>query len=80
MKDYICPDCGKPCDAKQCDDGIGPVEFWGAKSFDSRPYTGSDCCEAELEDADAYDDSDRGDFEYDLRKDRELEERYEREG
>jgi hypothetical protein len=47
-KDYICPDCGKPCRAVQCDAGIGPYEYWGVKGFDSRPYTGSDCCEAEL--------------------------------
>ena len=76
MKEYVCPECGKPCDAKQCDDGIGPVEFWGAKSHDSRPYTGSDCCDAELEDANAFDDLDaRADYEYEQRRDRELEER-----
>jgi len=71
-KDYICPECKKPCNAIKCDSGLGTVEFWGAKSTDSHPYTGSDCCEAELEDANAFEDDDRGDYEYDLRKDREL--------
>jgi hypothetical protein len=45
---YICPICNEPCYAKSCDDGIGPYEFWGEKGFDSRPYLGSDCCEADL--------------------------------
>lgn len=71
-----CPECGKECNAIECDDGIGPVEFWGAKSFDSRPYMGSDCCEAELDDVDYPDPADRGDYEYDCRKDREAEEAY----
>lgn len=45
----LCPECHKPCTPIQCDDGIGSYEFWGQKSFDSRPYWGSDCCEAPLE-------------------------------
>ena len=73
MSDIKCPDCGKPCSPKKCDSGLGPIEVWGAKSFDSQPYTGSDCCDAELEDADAWEaDADRGDYEYDQQKDREL--------
>ena len=66
---YICPECGEPCEAIQCDDGLGPIEFWGAKSWDSRPYIGSSCCEAPLDGAEISDDSDRGDYEYDMRKD-----------
>jgi len=69
MKPYICPECHKPCDAKECDDGIGPVEFWGVKSWDSRPYMGSDCCEAELEDIEFQDDGGRADWEYDRMRD-----------
>jgi hypothetical protein len=66
----LCPECKKPCKPKRCDSGIGPYEFWGEKCNQSLPYIGSDCCEAELEDCeDAFDDSDRGDYEYDLRKD-----------
>ena len=67
-KDYECPECGEPCDAKECDAGIGPVEFWGAKSFDSRPYMGSDCCEADLEDVETSFE-DEGDYRYDCIKD-----------
>lgn len=48
--DLKCPECGEPCSPKECDDGLGPIEFWGAKSFDSRPYWGSDCCEADIGD------------------------------
>lgn len=47
---HICPECHCPCEPKSCDSGIGGYEFWGQKCFDSRPYTGSDCCEADLED------------------------------
>ena len=71
---FTCPLCGKPCHPIPCDAGIGPYEFWGAKYNDSRPYMGSDCCEAELEDAPFPDDIDeRADWEYERRKDRRLE-------
>lgn len=50
-KPHICPECGIPCEAKECDDGIGPYEYWGRQGHDSRPYMGSDCCEAQLDDA-----------------------------
>ena len=69
MKPYICPECGEPCDAKPCDDGIGPYEYAGVKGIDSRPYSGSDCCDAELSDANAFEDDGRADYEYDRRKD-----------
>lgn len=75
-KDYVCPDCKQACNAKMCDSGIGPGEAWGAPFNDSQPYIGSDCCDAELEDAvDEFGEEDRGDHEYDERKDRKLEER-----
>ena len=68
----FCPKCGLPCKAVRCDDGVGPIEFWGAKTVDSRPYTGSDCCGAKLDDCDAFDDSDRADYEYDRMRDDKL--------
>lgn len=71
-----CPECGEECEVKECDDGIGPGEAWGAKFNDSRPYMGSDCCEVELDDVDVDPDDGRGDYEYDCRKDREAEEAY----
>jgi len=74
-KEHVCPGCGKPCNAIPCDAGIGPVEFWGAKSFDSRPYVGSDCCEADLGEAEVCLTEDDGDYAYDQMKDREAEER-----
>jgi len=68
-----CPECGEPCEAIKCDSGIGPGEAWGAKFNDSHPYTGSSCCEAELEDCSAWEDEqDRGDYEYDQMKDRRM--------
>ena len=70
--EYKCPQCGKPCEAKECDDGLGPVEFWGAKSYDSHPYMGSDCCEAQLDDVDFPDIDDRADYEYERMKDEKL--------
>lgn len=44
-----CPECGRFCRARECDDGIGPYEFWGQRGNDRRPYLGSSCCEAQLE-------------------------------
>lgn len=79
QKQHECPECGKPCDAIECDDGIGPGEAWGAKFNDTHPYMGSDCCEAPLEDVEFPDDGDRADYEYEQMKDRQLEERWERE-
>ncbi len=43
-----CGACGQPCNIVHCDSGIGQYEFWGSKGFDSHPYLGSDCCNAEL--------------------------------
>lgn len=66
MKAFICPACGELCDAKECDDGAGMTEFCGVPSLDIRLYTGSDCCEAELEGAnlDLNDEGERQDQEY----------------
>lgn len=44
----VCTSCGQNCEPKAYDDGIGPYEYWGQKCFDSRPYIGSDCCEADM--------------------------------
>jgi hypothetical protein len=70
-----CPDCGKECKAIECDSGIGTGEFWGAVFKDSHPYTGSDCCEAELDGEEVGGFEDDGDHAYDEMKDREAEER-----
>lgn len=80
VKKYECPECGKPCDAIECDSGIGPGEAWGAKFVDKDEYMGSDCCEAELEDAEwpEYEDE-RADWLHDQMVDRKLEERWEKE-
>ena len=43
-----CGDCGLPCNAIPCDSGIGAYEYWGSKGYDSHPYLGSDCCEANV--------------------------------
>jgi hypothetical protein len=75
MKEHKCPDCGKPCEAIECDSGIGPGEAWGVKFNDSRPYMGSDCCEAELDGVEWPECEDDGDQAYDQMKDREMEER-----
>jgi len=65
-KKYVCPECGKDCNAIKCDSGIGPGEAWGRKFVDVNEYMGSDCCEAELDDAPWPDDIDeRADYEYD---------------
>ncbi len=44
----FCGECKEPCEIGWADDGIGPTEFWGHKSWheDWQPY--SDCCSASL--------------------------------
>jgi hypothetical protein len=44
----VCTACLHNCQAQLCDDGVGPYEYWGQTGFDSRPYAGSDCCEAAM--------------------------------
>lgn len=51
MSDITCPECGEPCNVVTADNGIGSYEYWGAPGFDSQPFPASDCCEAEIEDA-----------------------------
>lgn len=68
MKPFLCPECGCPCAATQCDDGIGPYEFQGAKGWDSKPYAGSDCCGAVLDGAELDYDG-YTDYLYDCAKD-----------
>ena len=84
---FYCGACGKECTPMKVDGGIGHYEYWGQKSFDSRPYVGSDCCDADVfTDAaltEPYDIGElvadeagaRADYLYELRKDREMEER-----
>ena len=42
-----CEACEDICTPTNCDAGIGPYEYWGQRCFDSRPYIGSSCCEAD---------------------------------
>ncbi len=44
----FCGHCKEPCDIKWLDDGIGPVEFWGAKSWHEDWTAYSDCCDDAL--------------------------------
>lgn len=48
----ICSECKREADGHACDFGIGPVEFWGAKSTDSDVQWVSTCCDAQLTDED----------------------------
>jgi hypothetical protein len=43
-----CSECGKECDGKVIDDGIGPYEFWGSKYVDHDYKVVSSCCEGEV--------------------------------
>lgn len=44
-----CTACGKKCQTKEIDIGIGGYEFWGSPGFDQRYVTVSECCEADVE-------------------------------
>jgi len=44
-----CLECGKRCDGKWQDWGIGEYEYWGVKGNDVSWVLVSDCCEAEME-------------------------------
>jgi len=46
--DGICSECKREANGHSCDFGIGPVEFWGAKSVDSDVQWVSECCDADL--------------------------------
>ena len=41
----ICEECGEECEGTYVDQGIGPVEFWGVKSWHKDVVYVSDCCE-----------------------------------
>lgn len=44
----ICSECKREATGIDVDFGIGPVEFWGAKSVDTDLRYVSECCEADL--------------------------------
>lgn len=82
---YYCGECKKECEVHITDNGIGPVEYWGAKSVHHDYGLESDCCdEAVFENELCTVEADpgeyaseqeccRGDWEYDQRKDAMLE-------
>ncbi len=43
-----CAFCGKECDTKEVDFGIGSYEFWGARGVDIQLCEVSSCCEDEI--------------------------------
>lgn len=45
---YYCGACKEPCEGQFLDFGIGPYEFWGAKSCDIDIHWVSECCEADI--------------------------------
>lgn len=55
-----CSECGKECEGKVIDDGIGTYEFWGSKCVDNDYKVVSDCCEGEVLE---YNPNDLDDFE-----------------
>ena len=87
---YYCGECSQECTVHTENDGIGSYEAWGAKFRDTHIVLRSDCCDGtvfeneeltEEADAGAYEQDQedaRGDYEYECRRDREMEERDER--
>ena len=71
MSDIICPECKEPCTVVTADNGIGSYEYWGATGFDSHPYPASNCCEAEIDEAELpephFDEPDEDHFYYEER-------------
>ena len=57
-KKFTCSVCGKSCDAKWEDQGLGPVEFWGALSHHEDWQWVTDCCEAGTVEEPEYEDED----------------------
>ena len=51
----FCKECKEECQLVTIDNGIGHYEYWGAKGYDSQPFTGSNCCECEVMDEDGDD-------------------------
>jgi hypothetical protein len=50
----VCDVCGRSCQLKLVDFGIGPYEFWGAKGTHTDYAWASDCCEAEVHEMSDY--------------------------
>ena len=71
-----CKGCGKVCEQKLVDFGVGKYEFWGRVGFDTDKRYVSDCCEEtvyENEDLTIEEDNpdpeaDRADYLYDMRR------------
>lgn len=51
VNEPTCEACGKACDTKEIDFGIGSFEAHGEKGFDRRVGTVSKCCEAPVSSA-----------------------------
>lgn len=43
-----CVHCHKECNIIECDEGIGPYEFWGQKRRHVDIRAASNCCEADV--------------------------------
>ena len=71
-KPYTCSECKQPCDAKWEDCGIGSYEYWGQKCNQTDYQFLSDCCGAPTVE-DPPDDDGRADYEYERRKEAQLE-------
>lgn len=44
----VCTECGKACDTKMVDFGVGVTEYWGQRSNDVNVQQVSNCCEADV--------------------------------
>jgi hypothetical protein len=44
----VCAACGRVCQPIDIDVGIGPVEYFGARSFDREIVEASDCCGSDI--------------------------------
>ena len=51
----FCKECKRECELITIDEGIGSYEYWGAPGYDSKIFTGSNCCETEVMDEDCDD-------------------------
>jgi hypothetical protein len=54
LNPLVCPECNEPCQVTTVDNGIGAYEYWGASGYDSHPYPASNCCEAQIDEADPW--------------------------
>ena len=77
-----CSSCGKPCKKVRVDEGMGRVEHFGNISFHHEWLWLSDCCNESLLDGEgnevdtssftADEEASRGDYLYEMMKDRKL--------